>query len=50
MTPFILFDLYFVMKQLMNVIILKEVLDREAILYKLIKIDLLKKRYISYIK
>ena len=34
MMQFISSDLYFVMKQLMNVIILKETLDREVTLYK----------------
>ena len=41
MMPFISSDLYFVMKQLINVIILKEVL--EVTPYKLINIDVLKK-------
>ena len=44
MMPFISSDLYFIMKHLMNVIILKEVLDREVTPYKLINIDLLKKK------
>ena len=41
--PFVSSDLYFVMKQLMNVIVLKQVLDREVTSYQLINIDLLKK-------
>ena len=41
MMPFISSDLYFIMKQLINVIILKEVL--EVTPYKLINIDVLKK-------
>ena len=41
MMPFISSDLYFVMKQLINVIILKEVL--EVTPYRLINIDVLKK-------
>ena len=41
--PCISSDLYFVTKQLINIIILKEVLDIEVTLYKLINIDLLKK-------
>ena len=36
-------DLYFVMKQVINIIILKEVLYREVTAYKLINIDLSKK-------
>ena len=43
MMPFISSDLYFVVNQSMNIIKLKEVLDREVTLYKLINIDLLKK-------
>ena len=43
MMLFISFDLYFVMEQLINVIIVKEVLDRKVTPYKLINIDLLKK-------
>ena len=42
MVPFISSDLYSVMKYLMNVIILKEVLDREVTPYKLINLDLSK--------
>ena len=41
--PFVSSDLYFVMKQLMNVIVLKQVLDRKVTSYQLINIDLLKK-------
>ena len=43
MMLFISFDLYFVMEQLINIIIVKEVLDRKVTPYKLINIDLLKK-------
>ena len=42
MMLFISSDLYSVMKHLMNVIILKEVLDREVTPYKLINLDLSK--------
>ena len=42
MMPFISSDLYSVMERLMNVIILKEVLDREVTPYKLINLDLSK--------
>ena len=41
--PFVSSDLYFVMKQLMNVVVLKQVLDRKVTSYQLINIDLLKK-------
>ena len=44
--PCISSDLYFVTKQLINIIILKEVLDIEVTPYKLINIDLLKKTYL----
>ena len=43
MMLFISFDLYFVMEQLINIIIVKEVLDRKVTPYKLINIDSLKK-------
>ena len=48
MMSFISSDLYFVTKQLANIIILKEVLDVEVTPYKLINIDLLKKTYIFH--
>ena len=41
--PFVSSDLYFFMKQLMNVVVLKQVLDRKVTSYQLINIDLLKK-------
>ena len=43
MMPFMSSDFYFVIKQLINDIIVKEVLDRKVTPYKLINIDLLKK-------
>ena len=42
MMPFISSDLYSIMKRFMNVIILKELLDREVTSYKLINLDLYK--------
>ena len=43
MMSFLSSDLYFVIKQLINVMTLKEVLDREVTRYKLIDIDLVNK-------